>query len=123
LGSLVFNLPLVGEVIDIDIHKTGYVKILHKHGWEKGYKIKGKWSGFYECIGILRESDITFYAKGYFNKGKRIGIWEISYIYHNRDKPIKIQVGNYSNGKKEGVWKTIIFGQTITKHSWNKGDL
>ena len=60
---------------------------------------------------------------GAFNKGKRIGIWEISYIYHNRDKPIKIQVGNYSNGKKEGVWKTIIFGQTITKHSWNKGDL
>ena len=53
----------MGQVVDINSQRSGYVKYLHKTGWEKGYKIRGKWNGFYECIGILPNADIKFFFK------------------------------------------------------------
>ena len=113
----------MGQVVDINSQKSGYVKYLHKTGWEKGYKIRGKWNGFYECIGILPNSDITVYAKGNFNMGLRVGRWEISYIDHNRENPIKVHTGRYEHGKKHGVWNIHKPGQVTKEDLYKKGIL
>ena len=113
----------MGQVVDINSQKSGYVKYLHKTGWEKGYKIRGKWNGFYECIGILPNADITFYAKGNFNMGLRVGRWEISYIDHNRENPIKVRTGWYEHGKKHGVWNIHKPGQVTKEDLYKKGIL
>ena len=33
----------MGQVVDIKKRESGFVKYLHRAGWEKGFKIKGKW--------------------------------------------------------------------------------
>ena len=92
----------MGQVIDIKKRESGFVKYLHRTGWEKGFKIKGKWNGYYENIGILPNTDITCYSKGNFNMGLREGSWEITCIDHNRNNFTQVHTGRYLNGKRHG---------------------
>jgi len=112
----------MGQVVDIKKRESGFVKYLHRAGWEKGFKIKGKWNGYYENIGILPNTDITCYSKGNFNMGLRVGSWEITFIDHNRNNFTQVHTGRYLNGKKHGVWKILEFGKVAKEHLYKKGE-
>lgn len=113
----------MGQVVDINSQRSGYVRYLYKNGWESGYKSRGKWNGFYENMSLMPNRDITVYSRGNFNKGMKVGRWEVSYIYHNRENPINVTMGCYENGKRHGVWALQKSGQVIEKLLYKKGIL
>ena len=111
----------MGQVVDIRSQQNGYVKILHKFGWEKGYKTKGKWNGFYESMGLLPSQSFTYYAKGSFKMGERTGVWELTFMSHSREIPIKVNSGSYIHGKREGIWTFRQFGKDPEEREFKEG--
>jgi|TARA_B110001454_G_scaffold102281_1_gene96539 hypothetical protein len=113
----------MAKVIDINIKKSGYVKILHKSGWEKGFQLRGEWDGEYESMGLLPNSNITSYCKGLYHSGIKKGKWENFYIPHDRKDSITVMTGRYINGKQHGEWIVHKCGLSIKKCIYKEGKI
>ena len=113
----------MGDVVNISSKRNGYVRYLHKTGWEKGCKVKCKWNGFYEHLGILPNSNITCYGRGNFDMGLKVGRWEITYLDINKHNSIQVHTGRYDKGKRHGLWIIAQFGKVIEERSYEKGKL
>ena len=113
----------MGKVVNINSKQEGYVKILHKTGWEKGYKIRGKWDGFYQSMGLLPTTKASYYVKGNFNKGLEVGHWEKIIIFHNRSKSIQVHSGKYSKGLRVGQWEICEHGKSVQQVFYEQGKI
>jgi len=113
----------MGKVININSKQEGHVKIMHKSGWEKGYKTRGKWNGFYESMGLLPTTKVSYYVKGNFNMGLETGYWEKIYIFHDRSKSIEVHSGKYSKGERTGQWKICEHGKSAQHFLYEEGKI
>ena len=113
----------MAEVIDIRFKKEGLVKLIHSSGWERGFKSKGDWEGPYQSMGLLPNTNVTYFAKGMHKQGMRVGVWEVTFIPHNREIPLSIMLGKYLNNERHGEWIIRKSGKPIEKYIYENGEV
>ena len=109
------------KIAYLEDHITGYKNYLHKFGWERGFKLKGKWHGEYESMGTIFENRVFFYTKGIFKEGIKNGKWLNIFVWIDGRLPTKATAGRYDNGLKQGKWSVYSHQGNRQEFNYEKG--
>ena len=98
------------KLIYLKDHVTGYKNILHDSGWERGFKLKGKWHGQYESMGTIANNNAYYHSRGFFKNGIKDGKWLTLFVWVDGRIPPRVDAGVYLKGKKHGRWRVYRHG-------------